>query len=167
MLRITIPLLFCSLSVDEETYVIMSCGKDDANYETVNYGNAATTLSSEQNNNKKLSPTKSVTPIHRIVTDRWRKPPRLAHSLLSLSLSLSLSISLSDTHTHTYTHRLHQRPLASAKYIWDRYLYFSVFLSLMVWWICNHLFYCILFFCHDNYGSTYNVISLHAGIEFS
>ena len=54
-------------SVDEETYVNMSCGKDDA---TVNYKNAAAIEGSKQNSDGKLSPTKSLTPTHRIVTDR-------------------------------------------------------------------------------------------------
>ena len=50
--------------------MVMSCNKDDANYETVNYGNAATIVGSKQSSDNKLPPTKSVTPTHRIVTDR-------------------------------------------------------------------------------------------------
>jgi hypothetical protein len=50
----------------------MSYGKHDANYETVNYyENVATAMAaSKQSGGGKLSPTKSTTPTHRIVTDR-------------------------------------------------------------------------------------------------
>jgi hypothetical protein len=49
----------------------MSYGKYDANYETVNNNYVATAIAaSKQSGGGKLSPTKSTTPTHRIVTDR-------------------------------------------------------------------------------------------------
>lgn len=63
------------LSVGKEAYESASYGKDDTNYETVNYyENEATAIAGRKQSSSGgklcMSPTKSTTPTHRIVTDR-------------------------------------------------------------------------------------------------
>ena len=69
-----IKLIWLLFFVGEEAYENMNYGgKDDSDYETINYENAtAAVAASKQGSGSKLSPTKSVTPTRRIVIDRWR-----------------------------------------------------------------------------------------------
>ena len=43
---------------------------DDANYETVDYENAVVVLAKKQSTGELSSPSKSVSPTHRMITDR-------------------------------------------------------------------------------------------------